>query len=111
MFLQMISDKELLTYFRECATISEEVAKNVLQMRQMSISEDTTDLKQYKKGYQYNLLDIGEDFYATYNDEVESLYFEDAIDFYKSVNNELKKATKGTLTLKRMIKNKTITYR
>ena len=105
----MISDKELLNYFRECATISEEVGKNILQMRQMSLSN--ADLKQYKKGYQYNLLDIHDDFYSTYNDEVESLYFEDAIDYYKTVNNELKKAAKGTLTLKKMIKNKTISYR
>lgn len=109
MFLQMISDKELLSYFRECSTISEEVSKNVLQMRQMSLSD--TDLKQYKKGYQYNLLDVNDTFYSTYNDEVESLYFEDAIDFYKGVNNELKKAAKGTLTLKKMIKNKVISYR
>lgn len=109
MFLLMISDKELLTYFRECATISEEVTKNVLQMRQMNITD--ANLKQYKKGYQYNLLDINDDFYSTYNDEVECLYFEDAIDCYKTVNNELKKATKGTLTLKKMIKNKIITYR
>lgn len=111
MFLQMISDKELLTYFRECATISEEVSKNVLQMRQLNINDEDTDLKQYKKGYQYNLLDIGDNFYSTYNDEIQSLYFEDAISFYKTVSNELKKAAKGTLTLKKMIKNKTITYR
>ena len=109
MFLQMISDKELLTYFRECATLSEEIAKNVNQMRQLSLSN--RNVKEYKKGYQYNLLDINDDFYSDYNDEVESLYFEDAIDFYRGVNNELKKAAKGTLTLKKMIKSKTIIYR
>lgn len=109
MFLQMISDKELLTYFRECATLSEEIAKNINQMRQLSLSN--RNVKEYKKGYQYNLLDINDNFYSDYNDEVESLYFEDAIDFYKGVNNELKKAAKGTLTLKKMIKNKTIVYR
>ena len=111
MFLQMISDKELLTYFRECATISEEVTKNITQMRQLNINESTMDLKQYKKGYQYNLLDIKDDFYSTYNDEVQSLYFEDAIEFYKGVNNELKKAANGTLSFKKMIKSKVITYR
>ena len=89
MFLEMISDKELITYFRECATISEDIAKNVLQMRQLSLSN--RNLKEYKKGYQYNLLDINENFYESYNDEVESLYFEDAIDCYKTVNKELKK--------------------
>ena len=109
MFLEMISDRELLTYFRECATISEEVGKNILNMRQLNISN--RNVKEYKKGYQYNLLDINDDFYDTYNDEIECLYFEDAIDYYKTVNNELKKATKGTLTLKKMIKNKVITYR
>lgn len=109
MFLEMISDKELLTYFRECSTISEEISKSVLQMRQLSLSD--RNLKEYKKGYQYNLLDINDDFYSSYNDEVESLYFEDAIDFYKTVNNELKKAVKGTLTLKKMIKTKVISYR
>ena len=109
MFLEMISDRELLTYFRECATISEEVGKNILNMRQLNLSN--RNVKEYKKGYQYNLLDINDDFYDTYNDEIECLYFEDAIDYYKTVNNELKKATKGTLTLKKMIKNKTITYR
>lgn len=109
MFLEMISDKELMNYFRECATISEDITKNVLQMRQLSLSN--RNLKEYKKGYQYNLLDIHDDFYDSYNDEIESLYFEDAIDCYKTVNKELKKAVKGTLTLKKMIKNKTITYR
>ena len=109
MFLEMISDKELLTYFRECATISEEVGKSIATMRQLNLSN--RNVKEYKKGYQYNLLDINENFYDTYNDEIECLYFEDAIDYYKTVNNELKKATKGTLTLKKMIKNKTITYR
>lgn len=111
MFLQIISDKELLTYFRDCATISEEISKNIVQMRQVDIYEDTKDLKQYKKGYQYNLLDIDDDFYSTYNDEFQMLYFEDAINFYKGVNLELKKVAKGTLTLKKMIKNKVITYR
>ena len=38
LFLEMISDKELLAYFRECSTISEDIAKNVTQMKQMSLS-------------------------------------------------------------------------
>jgi len=109
MFLEMISDKELLTYFRECSTLSEEITKNVVQMRQLNLS--TRNVKEYKKGYQYNLLDINDDFYDTYNDEVECLYFEDAIDYYKTVNSELAKAAKATLTLKKMIKNKTISFR
>ena len=104
LFLEMISDKELLTYFRECSTISEDIAKNVTQMKQMTLSNK--NVKEYKKGYQYNLLDICDDFYDSYNDEVESLYFEDVADCYKSVNKELQKAAKGTLTLKKMIKEK-----
>ena len=109
LFLEMISDKELLTYFRECSTISEEITKNVSKLRELSLS--SKNVKEYKKGYEYNLLDIDDTFYQDYNDEVESLYFEDTTDFYKGLDKELQKATKSTLTLKKMIKNKTITYR
>lgn len=109
LFLEMISDKELLAYFRECSTISEDIAKNVTQMKQMSLSN--RNVKEYKKGYQYNLLDIDDDFYNNYDDEIENLYFEDVADCYKLVNKELQKAAKGTLTLKKMIKEKAITYR
>ncbi|MBR3891597.1 MAG: hypothetical protein IKJ30_05985 [Bacilli bacterium] len=109
LFLEMISDRELLTYFRECATISEEITKNVSKLRELSLS--SKDVKEYKKGYEYNLLDIDDTFYQDYNDEVESLYFEDTTDFYKGLDKELQKATKSTLTLKKMIKNKTITYK
>jgi hypothetical protein len=109
MFLEIISDKELIAYFRECATISEEISKSIVQMRQLNLS--SKNVKEYKKGYQYNLLDIKDDFYSSYNDEVESLYFEDAIDYYKTVNSELKKSIKGILTLKKMIKSKAIVYR
>ena len=109
LFLEMITDKELLTYFRECATLSEEITKNVSKLRELSLS--SKDVKEYKKGYEYNLLDIDDTFYQDYNDEVESLYFEDTTDFYKDLDKELQKATKSTLTLKKMIKNKTITYK
>lgn len=109
LFLEMISDRELLTYFRECSTLSEEITKNVAKLRELSLSNK--DIKEYKKGYEYNLLDIDDNFYDDYNDEVENLYFEDANDFYKGLDKELQKATKSTLTLKKMIKNKTITYR
>ena len=109
LFLEMITDRELLTYFRECSTLSEEITKNVAKLRELSLSNK--DVKEYKKGYEYNLLDIDDNFYDDYNDEVENLYFEDANDFYKGLDKELKKATKSTLTLKKMIKNRTITYR
>lgn len=109
LFLEMISDKELLTYFRECATLSEDILKNVKQMKQMSLSNK--NIQEYKKGYQYNLLDIDDNFYDDYNDEIENLYFEDVADCYKSVNKELQKATRGTLTLKKMLKSKAIVYR
>ncbi len=109
LFLEMITDKELLTYFRECATLSEEITKNVSKLRELSLS--SKDVKEYKKGYEYNLLDIDDTFYQDYNDEVENLYFEDTTDFYKCLDKELQKATKSTLTLKKMIKNKTITYK
>jgi len=109
LFLEMISDRELLTYFRECSTISEEITKNVAKLRELSLSNK--DIKEYKKGYEYNLLDIDDNFYDDYNDEVENLYFEDANDFYKGLDKELKKATKSAPTIKKMIKNKTITYR
>jgi hypothetical protein len=109
LFLEMITDKELLTYFRECATLSEEITKNVSKLRELSLS--SKDVKEYKKGYEYNLLDIDDTFYQDYNDEVENLYFEDTTDFYKGLDKELQKATKSTLTLKKMIKNKTITYK
>jgi hypothetical protein len=109
LFLEMISDRELLTYFRECSTLSEEITKNVSKLRELSLS--SKNVKEYKKGYEYNLLDIDDTFYQDYNDEVESLYFEDTTDFYKGLDKELQKATKSTLTLKKMIKNKTITYR
>lgn len=109
LFLEMITDRELLTYFRECSTISEEITKNVSKLRELSLSNK--DVKEYKKGYEYNLLDIHDTFYDDYNDEVENLYFEDTTDFYKGLDKELQKATKSTLTLKKMIKNKTITYK
>jgi hypothetical protein len=109
LFLEMITDKELLTYFRECATLSEEITKNVSKLRELSLS--SKDVKEYKKGYEYNLLDIDDTFYQDYNDEVENLYFEDTTDFYKGLDKELQKATKSTLILKKMIKNKTITYK
>ena len=48
MFLEMISDRELMTYFRECSTLSEEITKNVSQMRQLNLSN--RNVKEYKKG-------------------------------------------------------------
>ena len=38
LFLEMISDRELLTYFRECATISEEITKNQLNPKLENIN-------------------------------------------------------------------------